>query len=104
MRTQVMQEFAVGTPWLEQDVGGEAGEKTLLQSFPFTIGRSDTADLQINSNQVSREHAVITRHGKRYRVRDLGSTNGTFLNGEQIEEATLSDGDLLVIAQVEFTF
>ena len=62
------------------------------------------ADLQIDSNQVSREHAVITRHGKKFRVRDLGSTNGTFVNGEQIEQATLNDGDLLVIAEVELTF
>jgi len=104
MRTQVMQEFAIGTPWLEHEPNGGGVEKTLLQSFPFTIGRNDLADLQIDSNQVSREHAVITRHGRKYRVRDLGSTNGTFLNGEQIEEATLSDGDLLVIAEVEFVF
>ena len=42
--------------------------------------------------------------GKKFQVKDLGSTNGTFVNGEEIEEATLNDGDLLAIAEVEFTF
>ncbi len=104
MRTQVLQEFAIGTPWLEHDPRSRPIEKTYLQSFPFTIGRNDLADMHIDSHQVSREHAVITRQGKKYRVQDLGSTNGTFLNGERIEEATLSDGDLLMIAEVEFVF
>ncbi len=104
MRTQVMQELAAATPWLEHDSAAGAPEKTPLASFPFTIGRSSSADLHIDSSQVSREHAVITRHGRKYRVRDQGSTNGTFLNGEQIEEATLNDGDRLAIANVEFTF
>jgi EAL domain-containing protein (putative c-di-GMP-specific phosphodiesterase class I) len=83
--------------------GGRA-EKIYLQSLPFTIGRSDGADLQIESSQVSREHAEISRHRMRYRLRDLHSTNGTFVNGERIEETTLSDGDLVAFADVEFTF
>jgi EAL domain-containing protein (putative c-di-GMP-specific phosphodiesterase class I) len=60
--------------------------------------------MQIDSSQVSREHAIITRQGRKFRVRDLGSTNGTFLNGQRIDEAMLCDGDLLVIADAEFTF
>ena len=104
MRTQVMPEGAVGAAWLEHDPPGGSTEKTPLVSIPFTIGRNDTADLQVDSSQVSREHATITRQGRKFKVRDLGSTNGTFLNGQRIEEATLADGDLLVIADVEFTF
>ncbi|MEX0679305.1 MAG: EAL domain-containing protein [Pirellulales bacterium] len=104
MRTQVMKESAVSAAWLEHDPPGGPTQKTPVPSFPFAIGRNDTADLHIDSSQVSREHAVITRQGRKFRVRDLGSTNGTFLNGEQIDEAMLCDGDLLVIADVEFTF
>ena len=104
MRTQVMPESAVAAAWLEHDPLGGPTQKSPLLSFPFTIGRNDTADLHINSSQVSREHAVITRQGRKFRVRDVGSTNGTFLNGQQIDEAMLCDGDLLVIADVEFTF
>lgn len=104
MRTQVMPEAAVAPSWLECDPPGGPTQKTPLLSFPFTIGRNDTADLHIDSSQVSREHVVITRQGRKFRVRDLGSTNGTFLNGQKIEEAMLCDGDLLVVADVEFTF
>lgn len=104
MRTQVLQDAALGTPCLERDADDGSTERIALQSLPFTIGRSDRADLRIESSQVSREHAEISRHRMRYRVRDLHSTNGTFLNGQRIEEATLTDGDLLAIADVEFTF
>ena len=104
MRTQVMHETVVGAPWLERESPEGRVEKTLVATLPFRIGRNDTADLHIDSSQVSREHAVITRRGNKFQVKDLGSTNGTFVNGEKIEEATLNDGDLLAIAEVEFTF
>jgi EAL domain-containing protein (putative c-di-GMP-specific phosphodiesterase class I) len=93
------------TPWLEycSEQGGPV-QKTLLNSFPFSIGRNDTTDLPIQSTRVSREHAVIVRTGQTYRIRDLDSTNGTQVNGQRIEEATLTDGDIVVIADVEFTF
>ena len=61
-------------------------------------------DLQIDSDRVSREHAIIVEEGGRFRVRDPGSTNGTFLNGRQIDEAPLNDGDILMVADVELTF
>ncbi|REK08203.1 MAG: EAL domain-containing protein [Planctomycetota bacterium] len=104
MRTQVMPDSEVATARLERELPEGENEVTFLASLPFTIGRNDSSDLQIDSTQVSREHAVISRHGRKYRVRDLESTNGTFLNGQRIEEATLADGDLLAIADVEYTF
>ena len=86
-RNGIMHETVVGAPWLERESPEGCVEKTILATLPFRIGRHDSADLHIDSSQVSREHAVITRHGKKFQVKDLGSTNGTFLNGEQIEEA-----------------
>ncbi len=105
MSTRPAPATAAGTPWLEhspEQVG--PAQKTLLATFPFTIGRNDSADLTIKSTRVSREHASIVRAADTYRIRDLDSTNGTFLNGARIEEATLSDGDILLVADVEFTF
>jgi EAL domain-containing protein (putative c-di-GMP-specific phosphodiesterase class I) len=105
MQTQLMQPVQPGVPWLERFVStSEAPERTPLQSLPFNIGRTESADLQVDSTRVSREHAVIVREGSVFRIRDLGSTNGTFVNGERIDEAALSDGDVVVIADAEFTF
>lgn len=104
MRTQVMHEHVVATPWLDHSTCDEPNDKTFLDSFPFKIGRKETSDLCIDSTNVSREHAVITRLGTKYHIHDLGSTNGTFLNGQRIQEAALSNGDQLMIGEVELTF
>jgi EAL domain-containing protein (putative c-di-GMP-specific phosphodiesterase class I) len=105
MQTQPTYERVTGHPWLERYPSeGGLPEQTPLESFPFTIGRNENVDLQINSSRVSREHALIVREGGRYRIEDLGSTNGTFVNGRRVEKATLEDGDLVLIADAEFTF
>ncbi|MCL6647804.1 MAG: FHA domain-containing protein [Chloroflexi bacterium] len=59
----------------------------------LTIGRDETNDLTLAHPQVSRFHARIERHGERYLLVDLGSTNGTFLNGRRIKSAPLQEGD-----------
>lgn len=83
---------------------GTPSEQTPLEPLPFSIGRADDADLQIDSNRVSREHASVIFEGGAYRIRDLGSTNGTFVNGQPIDEVVLNDGDLVTIADCELTF
>jgi pSer/pThr/pTyr-binding forkhead associated (FHA) protein len=106
MRTQSISEVAVGTPCLEHFCDQQGKRvRTCLEKFPFTIGRNETADLRIESNRVSREHAVITEPSRGvYCLRDLKSTNGTFVNGQRIQETRLQDGDLVAVANFELTF
>jgi len=105
MRTQVMDPVAVGTPYIEYfSVDDATPQRVALDSLPFTIGRDETADLALDSHRVSREHAVIVGQSPSFTVRDLSSTNGTFVNGTRVDEAALNNGDLLVIADAELTF
>lgn len=99
-----MDKCVVGVPWLEKYCEGGEPEQYPLHSFPFSIGRVESADLQIEDTRVSREHAVILREGKTFRIRDLHSTNGTIVNGQKVQDVELVDGDILVIAGAEFTF
>jgi len=105
MQTHLMQEPVLGLAWLERYASsGVAPERITLESYPFTLGRNPTCDLPIDSAKVSREHAVIRREEGQTWIEDLGSTNGTFLNGHRVDRAALSDGDVLVVADVSFTF
>jgi EAL domain-containing protein (putative c-di-GMP-specific phosphodiesterase class I) len=83
---------------------GEAPHCISLDSFPFRIGRSPSSHYMIYSRQVSKEHAEIYHSSEGFRVRDLGSTNGTFVNGHRIKDALLGNGDILHIAHKEFRF
>ena len=81
------------------------GEEHLLENAATTIGRAVECDIVITSKRVSREHARLHRNGRHVLLEDLGSTNGTYLNGERIsEKSTLRDDDCISIGDVEFIF
>lgn len=68
----------------------------------FRIGRRPGLDLTLPSESVSREHAEISCDGKRVSIRDLGSANGTFVNGRRLdEEVELRPGDRIQFGSVE---
>lgn len=70
-----------------------------LERDVFLIGRGEDCDLVIASRQVSRHHARIMRSDRGFLLEDLGSKNGTHLNGKRIDEpALLQDGDEIQIA------
>ncbi|HKP86491.1 MAG TPA: HD domain-containing phosphohydrolase [Blastocatellia bacterium] len=73
----------------------------------FRIGRNEGNDLTINNPYISRYHAEIIPRGANYQIRDLGSTSGTFVNGERIKQRNLRDGDSIRLGQgrgVELVF
>jgi hypothetical protein len=70
--------------------GPLSGQSIELQG-DLVVGREDT-DLEIDDAEISRRHAVLRRHADRLQVEDLGSKNGTFVNGDRIEEPTLVGG------------
>lgn len=70
-----------------------------------SIGRDDSNDIVIKDKFISKNHAQIIRDGNLYFLEDLGSANGTYLNGHLISDAIeLKDKDLIDIGQVEFLF
>lgn len=70
----------------------------------LVIGRSRNCDLRLPSSDASRRHAEIHPTADGYVVRDLDSTNGTFVNGEQVREHLLQPGDRIQIASSTITF
>jgi predicted Ser/Thr protein kinase len=65
------------------------------------LGRSSQADLQIYDERISRRHCAIRVDPQGARLKDLGSGNGTFLNGAEVRETTVADGDVLTIGKTE---
>lgn len=77
-------------------------------AYPLTrattvLGRGSDVDIRIDDPGVSRRHVEVTT-APDFMVRDLGSTNGTLVNGRRVSEASLSDGDVLQIGSTELTF
>ncbi len=72
-----------------------------VSSGPFTIGRSSDTQLQLTNGHVSRHHAELTQDGSGWRIRDLGSRGGTFVNDLRIEDSALRPGDRVRIGDTE---
>jgi hypothetical protein len=68
------------------------------------IGRLKTCDICLADANASREHAALEREGAGWALVDLGSTNGTLLNGERAARARLRDGDTITIGTSELTY
>jgi pSer/pThr/pTyr-binding forkhead associated (FHA) protein len=66
------------------------------------IGRGPTADIRIPVASVSREHCEIASSGGALRIRDLGSSNGTYVNRKRVQEAELKPGDLVGVGPAVF--
>jgi DNA-binding response OmpR family regulator len=79
--------------------GQGVGTRWMIDRSDMIIGREEDSDIVLPSRQVSRNHARIRRSGGRHILEDLGSKNGTFVNGRELTEPyPLQDGDEIQIA------
>ena len=83
---------------------GKEGEQIAISRSPVVIGRLSTNDVVLSDPNVSRRHAEIRREGSEWMVVDLGSTNGTMVNGKLAKEHRLKDGDKISFGSSELIF
>lgn len=88
--------------FLLQTAGGP--QPIPIESTLLTIGRGLGNDIILEDARVSRHHAQLRYRARRFWLTDLGSTNGTFVNGERINETALRDGDTVSLGGLELTF
>lgn len=79
--------------------GPDLGRRIELGQASFEIGRASKCDLPLDQEGVSRHHACISRENDGCVLRDLGSTNGTYVNDRAIRERKLADGDQIKIGR-----
>ena len=83
--------------------GAKVGAKISIKKPEFTIGRSQDCSLCAGSSAVSRQHCMISRDESKVTVRDMGSRNGTLVNGEKIEGTVeLASGDEITVGPLKF--
>ena len=70
-----------------------------MRQITMTIGRSDQCDIPVKDSSMSGRHAEISKISGEIRLKDLGSANGVWLNGERVDDVELFDGDVLRMGQ-----
>ena len=91
-------------PGLVVIYGDELGKIYNLNVSSAVIGRSSKCDIRVDQESISRNHSKIVNTGKTVVIRDLDSTNGTYVNDEPVEEFVLRDGDLIKVGRTIFKF
>ncbi|MHB8328902.1 MAG: FhaA domain-containing protein [Acidimicrobiales bacterium] len=80
------------------------GSRVILESEPLVIGRLPECAVVLGDPNVSRRHAEVRRQGSEIVVVDLGSTNGTRVNGAPVRERPLADGDQIMVGTTAIRF
>ena len=94
--SSVAQPVIAAAPLIEAVLVMQNGERIVLENDSLKIGRQATCRIVFNDSNVSREHAQMRRTADGWKILDLGSTNGTKINGVKItEEQLLVNGDVL---------
>ncbi len=93
-----------GTALLVVLRGPNTGARFLLDDDEVMSGRHPDSDIFLDDVTVSRKHAVFRRGGGVFRVQDVGSLNGTYVNRDLVDEAVLSTGDEVQIGKFRLVF
>lgn len=100
----VRRERKTHTYFLERLDGAQPGQRIPLEKNEVIVGRAKGVDVELSSTLVSRFHALMSRRGVDYVIRDNESQNGTFLNGVRIHSAILREGDVIHAADCGFVY
>ena len=84
--------------------GPSIGDEFYIEKDEFIIGRSPESDVLLDDITVSRRHALLKKDEDEYRLIDSGSLNGSYLNGNIVDEAILSNGDRIQIGKYIFLY
>ena len=84
---------------LEVIQGQDQGRTLQSAAAHLSIGRGNNASLQLGDPHLSAEHGLVLQDEETIRYRDLGSTNGTYVNSHRVEAGRLSEGDELMIGK-----
>jgi predicted component of type VI protein secretion system len=84
--------------------GMERGKSYVRLALPITIGRESDSDIQLNDDRISRAHAKLQDHSGRVILTDLGSTNGTRVNGHPIQMRVMQHGDIILVGRCVLLF
>lgn len=95
---------SAGAELVVLDEGGQEKERISITREPVNIGRLSTNDVVLSDSNVSRRHAKLRRSGDRWVLVDLGSTNGTLVNGKLAREHELRNGDRVSFGTSELIF
>ena len=99
-----MEDGVATTAWLTVVEGADRGKRAGIAEQLLIVGRASDSDLQLPRRTVSRHHCVVWRDAEHYRIRDLGATNRTRVNGEVVRERRLNDGDTVSIGECILKF
>lgn len=91
-------------PVLVVHKGPDVGERFFIDRPTLAVGRGPECDIFLNDFTVSRSHAVFEMAGSEVSVRDVGSLNGTYVNGVRVDKAQLTDGDVVQIGKFQMVF
>ncbi len=89
---------------VRKKVDGSSLQRWFLPEKELTVGRGKTADVQIQDERASRKHFIVTSRDGGYFIRDLNSTNGTWVNGRQVDETRLRPTDKIRVGETILVF